>query len=169
MAAIAAFTCSTCGRLHEGSPSFSFPSPWHYLQLSDSERSNATLNSDTCTITHTDGTDYFVRVLLEIPIHGVDQPFLWGVWTSLSKASFDRYLATWDDPNETDSYFGWFCNRLPYYSDTLGLKTNVHPRKGGVRPYLTLERNGHVLAEHLADGISVQLAQKIAERVIHDG
>jgi hypothetical protein len=127
------------------------------------------LGSDTCTITDAEGTNYFIRVVVEIPIHGITEPFMWGVWVSLSKASFDRYRATWDEPDETDAYFGWFCNRLPYYPDTIGLKTTVHPRKGGVRPYLTIERNGHLLAEHLANGISVQQAQQIAERVLHDG
>ena len=169
MGAIYAFTCTKCGKLHEGSPSFSFGSPWYYAQLPEPARSNARLDSDTCTIKDTNGTDYFVRVVLEIPIHNIDEPFLWGVWASLSKASFDRYVATYDDPDEGDSHFGWFSNRLPYYPETLGLKTNVHPRKGGWRPYLTIERNGHPLAEHLADGISIDLAQQIAECVMHDG
>jgi hypothetical protein len=168
LAAIFAFRCTTCGEIHEGSPSFAFPHPWHYGTLTEEDRKNARLTSDLCAITHDRGTDRFVRVVLEIPIHGVREPFLWGVWASLSEKSCKRYVDTWDDPDENDAYFGWFCNRLPYYPDTLGLQARVRPR-GGARPCLELERNGHLLAEHLYEGISVQLAQEIAEHAQHKG
>ena len=168
VAAIFAFKCKQCGDLHEGSPSYSFSSPWHYDQLSKEEKTRAKLTPDLCAITHDEGTDRFVRVVLEVPIHGVTEPFMWGVWVSLSEANFERYLATWDEPDENDSYFGWFCNRLPYYPDTLSLKARVRPRRGGTRPYLELERNGHMLAEHLFDGITVQQAQEIAEHAQHN-
>jgi hypothetical protein len=167
MAGIFAFRCSCCGEIHEGSPSFGYNAPWHYLQLSEEEKAKAKLTSDTCEITHEEGTDRFIRVVLEIPIHGVSEPFLWGVWVSLSEKSFDRYLDTWDDSDESDAYFGWFCNQIPYYPETLSLKTMVHPRKNGSRPFLDLDRNGHPLAEHLYEGISVQLAQEIAECALH--
>ncbi len=168
MAAIFAFQCSTCGSVHEGSPSFSFPHPWHYHALPDDEKAKAKLTSDTCVISHDQGTDRFIRVLLEIPIHGVAEPFLWGVWVSLSEQNFQRYLDTWDDPDEGDGYFGWFCNRLPYYPNTLDLKAKVRPRKGGIRPCVELQRSGHLLAEHLHEGISIRQAQEIAERAQHD-
>jgi hypothetical protein len=169
VAAIFAFECATCGKVHEGSPSYGFSSPWYYAQLSEPDRANASLSDDTCTITDEGHTDYFVRAVVEVPIHGVEDGFLWGVWVSLSKASFDRYVATYNDPDESDTYFGWFSNRLPFYPDTIGLKTQVHPRKGGLRPFLEIERAGHPLAEDLADGISVERAQHIAETFIHDG
>lgn len=41
------------------------------------EKSGAKLNSDLCVI----GEDRFIRVCLELPIHGFDAPFMWGVWT----------------------------------------------------------------------------------------
>jgi hypothetical protein len=167
MAGIFAFKCSHCGAMHEGSPSFGYDAPWHYEQLSEAERAQAKLTSDTCEIHHDEGTDYFIRAVVEIPVHGVAEPFLWGVWVSLSEKRFERYIETWDNPDEHDAYFGWFCNRLPWYSETLGLKTMAHPRKEGVRPWLEIERNGHLLAEHLNEGISVQLAQEIAECALH--
>lgn len=167
MAAIFAFKCSSCNKMHEGSPSFAYKAPWHYLQLSEDNQAKATLTSDTCIVTHNEGTDRFVRVVLEIPIHGVAEPFMWGVWVSLSQESFERYMDTWDEPDESDAYFGWFCNRLPFYPDTLSLKITVHPRKNGNRPYLGIERSGHPLAEHLYEGISIQQAQEIAECVLH--
>lgn len=169
MASIFAFKCKTCGETHEGSPSFSFDAPWHYSCLSEEDKAKAMLSSDLCVIGHDEGTDRFIRVVLEIPILSIEEPFMWGVWVSLSEQNFERYLETWEAPDESDSYFGWFCNRLPYYPDTVNLKTMVHPRSGGRRPYLVLDRDGHPLAEHLHGGISVEQAQEIAEFVAHKG
>ena len=110
MAAIFAFKCRSCGEVHEGSPSFAFPAPDPYVSLSEEEKASmATLDSDICTITHDEGTDLFIRAVLEIPIHGATDPFLWGLWVSVSQKSFERYLETYNDPVEGDGFFGWVC------------------------------------------------------------
>ena len=94
---------------------------------------------------------------------------MWGVWVSLSQNNFERYRETYDEPVETDEYFGWLCNRLPFYSDTLNLKTLVHPRSGGIRPYLNLEPTEHPLSIDFSNGISINRAQEIAEHAMHQG
>nr|WP_286576023.1 DUF2199 domain-containing protein [Pseudoxanthomonas winnipegensis] len=170
MVAIFEFTCSCCGKRHEGSPSFGYKAPMHYDVLSERDKESlATLTDDLCEIDSPEGTDYFARVVLELPIHGVEEPFLWGVWVSLSEESFARYTSTWGEHDESDSYFGWFSNRLPYYPDTMNLKTKVRPRNGGLRPYLELEPSAHPLATHYFEGLSIQEAQRIAEEVMHGG
>ena len=167
MAAIFAFKCHTCGEIHEGSPSFAYDAPWHYAGLTDEQLERAWLTEDLCEIAHDQGVDRFIRTVLEIPIHGVEEPFVWGVWVSLSEQSYRRYLETRDDADPKESWFGWFCNRLPYYPDTINLKVRVRPRSGGNRPYLELERSGHPLAEHQIAGLNVRLAQEIAEHAAH--
>ena len=168
MAAIFAFTCSCCGKRHEGSPSFGYKAPMQFDQLSDDEkRAIGTLSDDLCKIEHPEGTDYFARVVLEIPIHGVKEPFLWGVWVSLSQANFERYTSTWGKHDESDSYFGWFSNRLPFYPDTINLKTKARPRNGNARPVLELEPSDHLLSVHFQHGITVSVAQQIAEIAMH--
>jgi len=167
MAGIFAYKCSSCDKVHEGSPSFAFNAPWYYQQLPDQERTQAELTTDTCIITHSGSTERFIRVVLEIPIHGVSDPFLWGVWVSLSEQNYQHYLETWWEPDANTCFFGWFANRLPCYPDTLGLKSMVHLRPDGNRPYLDLERNGHPLVEHLYTGMSIQQAQEIAEHIMH--
>lgn len=165
MAAIFAFRCRSCGALHEGSPSFPFPAPLLYVQLPATERHRrATLTSDTCVI---DDEHRFIRTCLEVPIHGIAEPFLWGVWVSLSEQSFRHYLDTWDTPDESASYFGWFSNRLPFYPDTVNLKTHVHPRGDGARPSLVLEDIEHPLCVDWRSGIDVARAQAIAEVAMH--
>lgn len=169
MAGIFSFKCSCCGKIHEGSPSFSYPEPLYVASLSEEERKRdiEKSNDDLFVVKYEGGCHHFVRVVLEIPIHGCDEPFTWGVWVSLSEQSFNRYVETWDDVDESDSYFGWFNNELPYYDQSVSIKTQVRPRKGGIRPYLELEEGSCELADDLYNGISVEKAQKIAEICMH--
>jgi hypothetical protein len=170
MAGIFAFRCAQCGELHEGSPSFAVAAPMHYEQLDAAQRAAmATLTADTCEIRHPDHVDRFVRVCLEIPIHGVDEPFVWGVWVTLSEANYARYLSLRDAPADGEAWFGWFSTYLPVYPDTINLKTRVHPRGGGLRPWLELEATDHPLSVHAREGLSIAEAQAIAEAVLHGG
>lgn len=125
------------------------------------------LGSDLCWYDDEDGRHYFIRVCLEVPIRGVAEPFTWGVWVSVSEESYNRYVETYDNPNANDCYFGWFCNYLPYYKHTYALKTQVHPRAEGIRPYIELEETDHPLAIDFHQGISIERAQEIAEAAMH--
>jgi len=130
------------------------------------------LGSDLCLIKHNEGTDYFIRTILEIPIHGIEEPFTWGVWVSLSEKSYARYAETYDNPVEGDGFFGWLCNRLPSYPDTLALATDVHVQLGGLRPTLHLhhgDADEHPLVIDQRQGISIARAQEIAELISHAG
>jgi hypothetical protein len=154
--------------IHEGSPSYGFSEPWHYHNLSEDQRANiAELSQDVCLIKDSDQVDCFIRVCLEVPIIGVDNPFLWGVWISVSKENFKRYNETWDNPVETDEYFGWLCTKLPLYPDTLGLKTLARPRLNGQRPSIMLEPTDHPLSVDFREGITIERAQEMAEQLTH--
>lgn len=167
MAAIFSFKCSSCDKIHEGSPSIVFRAPDPYLEQPKEIQETGKLGSDLCWYQDEDGMHYFIRACLEIPIHGVSQPFIWGVWVSLSKQNFDRYVETYDEPDITDHYFGWFSNYLPYYENTYALRTQVHPRNKKTRPYIEIEDSGHPLAIDYYNGISIERAQEIAEKAIH--
>lgn len=167
MTSFFSFTCSCCGNLHEGSPSFGYNAPHSWEHLPEEIRALGHLGTDLCWYTEDGETHYFVRGCLEIPIHGFSEPFMWGVWVSLSEKNFNSYIETRKEPNVNDSYFGWFCNRLPYYPDTYTLKTSVRPRVGGVRPYIELEPTDHPLAIDFYNGLSIKRAQQIAESVMH--
>ena len=167
MAGIFSFKCSTCGEVHEGSPSFAFRAPDPYLEQSKEVQEAGSLGSDLCKYEDEDGMHYFIRVCLEVPIHGVSEPFLWGVWVSLSEKNFARYVETYDSPDTNDCYFGWLCNYLPYYPNTYALKTQVHPREGNARPFIELDDTDHPLSVDFRRGISIEKAQEIAEQITH--
>lgn len=167
MSGIFSFKCSSCDKLHEGSPSFACRAPDPYLEQSKAIQEAGKLSDDLCWYEDEDGMHYFIRVCLEIPILGVTEPFIWGVWVSLSKANFDRYVETYDSSDITDAYFGWFSNYLGYYDNTYALKTRVHPRAENNRPYIDLEETDHPLSIDFHHGISIQRAQEIAEKIMH--
>jgi hypothetical protein len=163
------FTCSRCGQVHEGLPlSFSADAPVHYYGVPEHERARrAELSSDQCVI---DGEHFFVRGCLDIPIHGGGDVFRWGVWVSLSEKSFLRMSELWETLGRESEppYFGWLSTRLPMYPDTIELKTNVHTRPLGERPFIELEPTDHPLAIEQRSGISLARAREIAEGLLHE-
>lgn len=172
MAAIFAFKCTCCGDIHEGSPSIGYRMPDQYASLSDEQRAAmGEINSDFCTITHEKGTDYFIRAVLEVPIHGVEEPFLWGVWVSLSEKSFRRYVETYDSPVEGEGFFGWVCNAIPVYPYEGSRAADVVVQLDSERPKVVLHRGNpedDPLVVDQVNGISVSRAQQIAERAFHE-
>ena len=131
----------------------SFAEPHHYLGLGDMQRSNSTLDSDMCVI---EKEDFFVRCVLPIPITDVaDYEFMWGVWVSLSRENFRKYVELFDKTDRREeSYFGWLCNRVPTYVDTLHLKTNIHLQPHPSRPRVDLELTDHPLTVDQKQGIT---------------
>jgi hypothetical protein len=172
MPAIFAFRCSCCGEVHEGSPSIAFRAPDQFAGLSDEQQAKmGRLSSDFCTITHEDHTDYFIRAVLEVPIHGIEEPFLWGVWVSASKGNFERYWETYDEPVAGDGFFGWLCNALRPYPWDCSRPADVHIQLNGKRPKVVLHRGDpehDPLVIDQMNGISVARAQQIAEQAIHE-
>ncbi|MCL1049937.1 DUF2199 domain-containing protein [Shewanella abyssi] len=167
MAGIFSFKCSSCDKIHEGSPSFGFNAPDPYLEQSEDVKEQGKLTKDLCFYTDEDGTHYFVRAVMEISIDGVSEPFTWGVWSSLSKSSYDRYVETYDNPDLKDCFFGCFSNYLPYYESTYALKLEVQPQENNQRPLLVPHESEHQLVIDFENGISISRAQEIAEKCMH--
>jgi len=126
-------------------PSFGVSEPLYYSSIPEPERAaRGTLTSDECVV---DG-HYFVRACLEIPVVGSELPFVWGVWVSLSQASYEKYREVFnvEHRSHVGPFFGWLSVALPLYPSTVNLKTYVHLRDGGVRPSVELEQTEHPLA-----------------------
>ncbi len=161
------FVCHCCGQRHEGLPDLAFDAPYYYEQLSDEQkRTIAKKSDDFCSI---NDEDFFIRGILFTPIIGMDLDFGWGVWVSLSRTNFQRYIELFnaEDPSGEGPYFGWFSNRMPWYPETLSLKTNVHLQPYPHRPRIELEPTDHPLSIHQREGIDLPTLQAILEANLH--
>jgi hypothetical protein len=162
------FKCSSCDQIHEGMPSFGARAPLKYYDIPEIERpERCDLGSDECVI---DGKHFFVRGCLEIPVIGENEPFTWGVWVSLSEASFTEWVKHFGDPKRSHigPFFGWLNAWLKPYPDTMSLKTHVHLRDNGIRPRIELEPTDHPLAIEQREGISVARVAEIYAQVVHE-
>jgi hypothetical protein len=165
---MAGFDCATCGEHHDdllmclGSPA---PALWFSIPEEEREK-RSVLSSDQCII---DEKHYFILGQLELPVIDAPNPFVWLVWVSLSERNFLRAAELWTVPGrETEpSYFGWLQTALPYEPSTLSLKTQVHTRPVGERPFIELEATDHPLSIEQRQGISLARVQAIVERVLH--
>ncbi|MGE6592097.1 DUF2199 domain-containing protein [Bacillus mycoides] len=148
---------------------FTFPlcygseAPSYYYEVAAREREGRFhLTSDLCVM---DDEHYFIRGCLEIPIIDYHENFIWTVWVSLSKESYDKVLEEWDERGRenSDPHFGWLSVEIPVYPETLNLKTNVHIREVGMAPYVELELTDHPLAIEQRNGITLERVKKIQE------
>jgi hypothetical protein len=161
------WTCRCCGK-HFNTLPFSYapiaPDPW-FAVPEENRNSRTLLGSDQCII---DDKEFFIRGCLEIPILGCDDPFVWGVWVSVSEASFARVGELWDvDVRDHEPpLFGWLCTELSAYPTTFGLKTSVHLRNGGKRPYIAVEPTEHPLSFEQRTGVSLQRVEEIASAIL---
>lgn len=141
-----AFKCSSCDEMHVGMPSFGADKPLSYFSIPDTERDKRCIaGSDDCVI---DDELFFIRGCIEIPVHGYSDPFVWGVWVSLSKDSFEKWAESFGKKkrDHVGPFFGWLDTWLKPYPDSTNLKTRVHLRNDGIRPFIELEPTDHPLA-----------------------
>lgn len=162
-----AWICQCCGRQFNELPlDYACDAPDHFFDLPQAEReTRAKRDSDVCII---DGKDIFVRGCLEIPIVGQDEKFIWGVWISVSKPSFERIVYLWNGaiPDGEPPIFGWLCNNLAHFPPTLGLKTHLHLRSGGIRPAVELEPTDHPLAVEQRQGMTLRRIEEFASSLL---
>ena len=153
------YRCTTCGALHEDLPHIGIDKPDYWWGVPEGERDKRIeLTSDTCII---DGEDFFIRGVIEIPVHDYPNGFAFGVWVSQKRENFYTYLANYDSA-EIGPFFGWLCTRIRYYEqDTLSLKTMAHFVGGGQRPRIELEPTDHPLAVDQRSGITLDKAWEI--------
>jgi hypothetical protein len=154
-------TCGSCGATHMGLMDLASAKPdacpreAEYGPNSAVSTEGDFLSKDFCVL---GGEDFFIRCVLQLPIRGAGGAmFSFGVWSSLSRANFMRYVETFDAGEQAGlgPWFGWFSNRLKGYPDTLNLKCHVHPRGGSLRPTLAPEPTDHPLAREQRDGITL--------------
>jgi hypothetical protein len=120
-------TCPDCGveyDLSDMEPSYRWPDA--YFTVPIDERDFRTIGgTDDCRVRDLDDTrrQYFLRVLLPIPVVGECEPCCWGVWVEVEEQAFNRARELWDDPDQArePTFAGILASELKGYERTLGL------------------------------------------------
>ncbi len=95
--------------------------------------------------------EYYVRVLLPIPVAGRD-PCNWGVWVRTEAGSALQVIEVWDDDDRTGLIWsGQLANELPGYPQSLGLFGTFRFLNLKHIPYLTLGDSGHQQNQLITD------------------
>ena len=152
--------CACCGGQIHGVTELAarHPDPWPHGE--DYEPNAALrldgdfLSEDFCVI---EGKYFMVRSILEIPVQGLERPWGYGCWTTLSRNNFGNYVDGFDNGEFTDDgpWFGWLCNHLKgLFDDAEPLKLDVHPQRGRQRPLLVVQDYRHPLGIAQREGIT---------------
>lgn len=148
-------------------PSFAWDRPASFYDVPEDRRQDDVfLTEDLCVISN---RFFFVRGCIEIPILGEDKPLVWCIWTSISEQNFHAFkdLLAVEKRSSHDPFFGWLSNDIPAYPATRNLKTMIHLRNNGIRPYVEVEKNDHPLATEQAEGITVARLAEIYAASAH--
>lgn len=157
----ASWRCAGCGLDHVGMFDLAAAAPDYWEGPSDYEPNAALrldgdfLSEDFCVI---GGENFFVRCVFQIPVHGLESRFGFGIWSTLSRRNFEIYLEGFDDGDYPDRgpWSSWFSNELRVFSGSCGQLCWMHPREERQRPYLCLDDPDHPLALAQRDGITAE-------------
>ena len=158
------FRCSCCGEVHDALPTaFSAKYPDPYADRSPEARElHAEIGTDQCII---NGEEFYILGCLEIPIHGTEDVFSWGVWARINEPAFDEISDYWEtEGRETmiGPYCGRLANTISVYPDTLNLLLNVRISPAGSRPQFVLREADHLLSREQRTGMSREQAEEYA-------
>ena len=151
--------CSCCGEMHRGLMDLGTmaPDPWPEDRIHEPNSAlrldGDFLSEDFCVL---QGEHFMVRCVLEIPVHGLAEPWGFGCWSSLSRENFERYVATFDD-GDCDGegpWFGWLCNHLAGYFEEGSEAVDVCPVPGRQRPRLVVQSKDTTLGRAQHEGIT---------------
>jgi hypothetical protein len=146
-----------CGKSHEGFPALICHAPALWDAADDAERkSDFKLSDDLCRYKD---EHFFIRCVLLIPVIDAEvEPLEFGVWSTLSRENFERYVETYNDTDQSKlgPMFGWFSNELQGYPDTVNLPCDVWPQDDRRRPLIELHEGEHPLAVQQREGITLE-------------
>jgi hypothetical protein len=162
------FACSVCGVRHDVLPlSFSVKAPLAVVKIPAEElQQRVVITPDQCVI---DDRDFYLRGRIPVPIIGLEEPFIWGVWVEVSPKNFVRTIEMWNTiGREAEPAFsGWLDTELFLYGYTINLEVSVETQVVGRRPHFRIVDQNHPLAREQRDGISIERVEKIAEQILH--
>jgi hypothetical protein len=160
------FKCTSCDEWHEGMPALgaqarSITIPFRIVSATSAASWKPTSASSTGSFSSCAAVWKFRCAA--IPSRSAT------AWVSLSKPSFDQFVAHYDAPvrSHIGPFFGWLSASLPLYPNTESLKTRAHLRDNFVRPFIELEPTDHPLAVEQRNGITAERAAEIFAYHMH--
>ena len=161
------FRCGVCDRLHDHLPrDIGYRRPEQYFEVPEAERPRRVYETDDlCVI---DGKTFLIRGVLYLPIRGGDERFGWGVWASVGKRDFQRYMHAWEQDREDQvpPFAGRLASEIRAYPDSDRLELSVKLRSGGERPLFTVRSKTHPLGVDQQTGISEEKAHSFVEALV---
>ncbi|HEX8263325.1 MAG TPA: DUF2199 domain-containing protein [Allosphingosinicella sp.] len=162
----ASWRCAGCELDHAGMFDLAAFAPDHWEGPREYEPNSALrldgdfLSEDFCVIA---GEHFFVRCVYLIPVHGLESPFGFGIWSSLSRRNLEIYVDGFDDGDFADwgPWSSWFANELKLFSGTRNQLCWMNPREERQRPCLSLDNPDHPLAIAQRDGITAERVLEI--------
>jgi hypothetical protein len=162
------FACGVCGERHDVLPlSYSVKAPFAVKTIPAEElEERIVMTPDQYVI---DGKDFYLRGRILLPVIGLDEPFVWGIWAEVSPKDFIRANELWTvEGREQEPRFpGWLYTEIPLYGDTINLEVSVQTQRVGERPRFTVVDREHPLAVEQRDGITLRRVEEIAEAMLH--
>jgi len=153
--------CSSCDEEHSGLFDLAAFAPdfWTgeevYSPNSEIRLTGDFLSEDFCII---EGESFFVRSVLEFPISNLDRKFGFGVWSTLSKTNFEKYIDGFDNGNfDTEIHWtGWFSTQIKGIQNTIRQECWVMPQKGRKRPLIKFMDEQHPVSIAQANGLKAE-------------
>ena len=109
-------------------------------------------------------TDRFIRTVLRQRVTDHPEPLEYGLWASLSAASFADYEEHFNNEDHQTEYFGWLANPLPDYDFSVSIPLRVITGTGKQRSEIVpYEDFDHLFVRDYYAGI----IREEAERRIH--
>jgi len=162
------FDCSVCGDHHATLPlSFSVKAPRAAsLVPADELEQRVVITPDQCVI---DGSAFYLRGRIPVPILGLDEPFIWGVWAEVGPKDFLHTMEMWNvEARQAEPpYRGWLDSEISIYGDTINLEVDVWTQRVGRRPHFLISDPDHPLALEQQNGITMARVIQIAEQLLH--
>jgi hypothetical protein len=159
--------CSKCGTEHQPEDiELTYRRPDDIAAMGDEVRlKEVQENDDLC---RTRSGRHFVRVVMPFPVEGWDHPYQIGLWVELSRASFERILELWSDPDQQSEppFEAKIANSIWGQPASLGVKAELRLTGPQTRPavYVSSEAH-HGLHLEQCRGITAHRAHEYSARV----
>jgi hypothetical protein len=146
--------CATCGRSHPVEDSeLTFGLPDVVFDLPESEREvRCKIGKEIVSL---DDRTFFLRGLLPLKVAGRAREYCLGVWVEVSEDVLSRVRELWSDANQEQEprMPGTLANKVPFHSDTVGLRLALQLTGPTTRPQFILDTADHSLYVEQSRGI----------------